>query len=144
MAKWNEEHGVRHKAGRPPSYAAGRNGGGNELAGDFIIWMQLIEFARERSDGKPIVLVTQDRKPVGWIQHQGSIPIGANERLVDELREKAGVRFVVIGPHHLQQFMRLRESLPRPRESAWLEEAADGPFGGVTPLRSNLINDVED
>jgi hypothetical protein len=136
---WNHDVGERFREERPPGWAPASEGGGNERNGDCFIWQQLIDFARTQDDKRPIVLITDDRKRTGWFEHKGTVPIGANYRLVDEMRREAGVEFVAIGLHHVLQYAQSGIAAPRSRESAWLEQSHE-----LDPVRTGLIADHDD
>lgn len=78
----------------PPGYKDARKGGDQQY-GDLILWLQVIDQAKE--SGKPIVFVTDDRKDDWWLNFKGKT-IGPLPELIDEIRQEANVLFHMYTP----------------------------------------------
>ena len=64
LAKLADEGARRYKAGTPPGFMDADKPGERRRFGDFFIWRQLIERARDTS--RPILFITDDRKEDWW------------------------------------------------------------------------------
>ncbi|MEU1396971.1 PIN-like domain-containing protein [Micromonospora zamorensis] len=84
----------------PPGYMdADKADQSEEGTGDFLIWEQLIAQAKEAR--KDIVFVTRDLKEDWWRLDAVNSPIGPRVELVNEMRDRAGVRFLLAAPGDL-------------------------------------------
>ncbi|MGB2567456.1 PIN-like domain-containing protein [Micromonospora citrea] len=84
----------------PPGYMdAEKADQSEEGTGDFIIWEQLIVQARDV--GKDIVFVTRDFKEDWWRLDAVNSPIGPRVELINEMWDRAGVRFLLAAPEDL-------------------------------------------
>jgi len=84
-----EEADARFGRRQPPGYMdAGKADGG---FGDLLVWEQLI--ARAATDGRPVMLVTNDQKEDWWRLLGKNAPMSARFELVEEMRARAGVEF---------------------------------------------------
>lgn len=140
LDRWAAESECRRGLELPPSWADHRKKIG-ERDGDYFIWKQILEHVcAPEYPGQAVVFVTDDKKPTGWMgQHDDGMPTGAHPHLVREMRDKAGVEFVVIGPHHLRQYETERIELAAGVDSGWVPESSDVP----TPLPNFLFANVE-
>lgn len=90
--------GKRYENEIPPGFLD--EGKGDEKKfGDLIIWFQVIEYAK--SNKKPIVFITDDRKEDWWLKFKGKT-IGPRPELIDEIYSEAGVDFYM---YQTEQFM---------------------------------------
>jgi len=101
----HEEHAAvaaeglrRMKEDRPPGFKDKRKNG--DLNGDHMVWHQtIIEAKRRKCD---VLIVTGDVKEDWWLPASGgSQPRGPRPELVDELRERADVRLLMLRPEAL-------------------------------------------
>ncbi len=85
----------------PPGYKDEKNKD-NDLNkyGDFILWSQLLDLAKEKK--KPIIFVSDEQKE-DWILEVKPRKIGSRPELIKEMFEFAGVRFHL---YSTQQFLR--------------------------------------
>ena len=67
--------------------------------GDLAIWLDVI--AKAKAEKRPVILVTEDRKPDWWSIRDGKT-IGPRPELIEEMRDKAGQRLWMYG---LRRFM---------------------------------------
>ncbi len=79
----------RYRLKIPPGYSDSKKAE-PERYGDFIVWSQLLDYARETS--KAILLVTEDAKEDWWRTHKGKT-LGPRPELVQEMKDEAGVQF---------------------------------------------------
>ncbi|WP_428961543.1 PIN-like domain-containing protein [Micromonospora fluostatini] len=84
----------------PPGYLdAEKANQVEEGTGDFLLWEQLIAYARV--DGRDILFVTRDVKADWWRLGQLGAPLGPRPELVDEMWDRAGVRLLLAEPAQL-------------------------------------------
>ena len=62
-------------------------------SGDYILWRQLINEARQRK--LPVILITEDRKE-DWIWREHGQTLGARYELREEMKSEAGVPFLLM------------------------------------------------
>ncbi len=91
MREAEDEAERRRSAKIPPGFK-------DERPGDYVLWRQTIDEAKR--SGRPVVLVTDDRKEDWWWIEQGET-IGPRRALVEEMREQAGVPFYMYTPDRL-------------------------------------------
>jgi transcriptional regulator with XRE-family HTH domain len=73
----------------------------DEGHGDLILWLQTIDKAKET--GKPIILITDDRKEDWWWIENGKT-VGPRRELVAEMRNKTGKLFYMYTPDRFMKF----------------------------------------
>lgn len=83
------EAAARYASRTPPGYADANKPGENKF-GDVVLWLQLLEHARDR--GTPVIFVTDDVKE-DWWSRAGGKTIGPNPALVEEMKVFAGQSF---------------------------------------------------
>lgn len=83
----------------PPGYEDFRNKSPEQAAGDYLLWVQLLQEAEAR--GCDVLLVTGDVKKDWWHTRDGDIPARPRVELVQELRERAGSRLYMLTPAEL-------------------------------------------
>jgi hypothetical protein len=81
----------------PPGYMDGDKNSDRAI-GDFLVWKQTIEMARERQ--LPVLMVTQDQKEDWWAD-RGTRSMRARPELVAELLAETGQRLLMIRAHDL-------------------------------------------
>lgn len=104
--KKHEEHAEQRKKDKiPPGYL---DDGKDEDRpyGDYYLWRQVIEHAK--SESRPVVLVTSERKKDWWEEISGKT-VGPRPELLKEAREVAGQRILIYQTerfleHALQRF----------------------------------------
>jgi hypothetical protein len=84
----------------PPGYLDEKDKKGNEKYGDFIVWSQIIEKAKESQ--KPIIFVTDETYDDWWWKWNGET-LGPRPELVQEIYSETGVLFYMYRP---EQFIR--------------------------------------
>jgi len=105
LDKWVSEAKTRIANSIPPGYLDARKSradGSAEFsygglrysaeAGDYLVWNQTLEFAKERSI-KKLVFVTNDRKSDWWWEESGK-RLGPRPELVEEARRIASIEFL--------------------------------------------------
>lgn len=75
----------------PPGYEDEKNKDGNRKYGDFILWSQVIDKAKETK--APIILITDERKKDWWWKIKDGRNMGPRQELTEEINEKAKVDF---------------------------------------------------
>src|SRR5581483_7197124 len=93
----------RYKNQIPPGYSD-TNKGGERQYGDALLWLQLLDYARETQ--KPVILVTDDRKEDRWRDFNGE-RVGPRPELIAEIWDVAGVPFYM---YSSVEFLRHAES----------------------------------
>lgn len=84
-----KEAEARLKRQTPPGYKDS-NKEGLKKYGDILVWFQLLDHAR--SQKKPLLFITDDRKEDWWLIHRGKT-IGPRPELVQEMQVKADAVF---------------------------------------------------
>lgn len=92
LAKIYEEAEERFKILRPPGFSDAKNKGIPEKYGDVVIWFELIEHAK--SEKKPLVFVTDDRKEDWWVKKSGKT-ISARPELLEEFQKKTNTSIYI-------------------------------------------------
>ncbi|MER5894818.1 PIN domain-containing protein [Streptomyces sp. NPDC001876] len=86
-----QEYEKRAKDERPPGY---KDSNKKENAhGDYFVWEQVLRRAEELSS--PILLVTNDVKE-DWVRKEAGLIVGARPELVEEMKERCGVDFLIL------------------------------------------------
>jgi len=75
----------------PPGYEDEKNKDGNRKYGDFILWMQVIDKAKDSKS--PIIFITDERKKDWWWKIKDGRNMGPRQELTEEIMEKAKVDF---------------------------------------------------
>jgi len=81
----------RYKLKIPPGYEDEKNKEGNRMYGDLVLWKQII--GKSKTDKKPIVLVTDERKTDWWWKIKDGRNMGPRQELVEEMMNEAGMEF---------------------------------------------------
>ncbi|WP_417608556.1 PIN-like domain-containing protein [Owenweeksia hongkongensis] len=81
----------RFKNKVPPGYEDEKNKTGNRKYGDLVLWKQVIAKAKEL--GKPVLLVTDERKNDWWWKIKDGRNMGPRHELVSEIKNEAQVDF---------------------------------------------------
>jgi hypothetical protein len=107
----------RYKRSIPPGYSDARDKPGDEKYGDLVLWLQVIDKAREAQN--PVILVTDDVKEDWWWRFGGKI-VSPQPQLVDEMLTKAKCAFYM---YRSDQFMEYaREHLKRKVDQQAIDE----------------------
>ena len=94
-----EEEAERRRSDKiPPGFK-------DKRPGDYVLWRQTIDAAKR--SGRPVVLITDDRKEDWWWIEQGETT-GPQSALVAEMRKEAGVQFYMYTPDRLMSETRER------------------------------------
>lgn len=99
----------RYKRKIPPGFEDEKTKQGNRKYGDLVLWKQIIEKAK--SDKKPIILITDERKIDWWWKIKDGRNMGPRQELVEEMKKEAKVefhmysseRFLSYGLDHLKE-----------------------------------------
>lgn len=107
LASALEEGKRRSEEGIPPGFKD-RGKSGDRLAGDFLVWEQVL---RKASDAqRDILFVTGDVKEDWWRLERGEAR-GPRLELISELRSRAGVRLFMVRPEtllrHAREFLEI-------------------------------------
>lgn len=81
----------RFKDKVPPGYEDEKNKTGNRKYGDLVLWKQVIAKAKEL--GKPVLLITDERKNDWWWKIKDGRNMGPRHELVSEIKNEAKVDF---------------------------------------------------
>ncbi|WP_332811438.1 PIN-like domain-containing protein [Sphingomonas sp.] len=95
-----EEAKRRHDERIPPGYMDDEKEGDRRY-GDFLLWKEVIDFAK--ATGKPIILVTSERKE-DWWEREGSKTLGPRPELVEEFWKATGQPILL---YQTENFLRL-------------------------------------
>lgn len=85
----------RVKENVPPGYADATKGGAN-AHGDYFLWHQVLQHAKESA--KPVIFVTSERKEDWWERAQGKT-LGPRPELLEEANRVAGQRVLIYQTH---------------------------------------------
>lgn len=88
----------------PPGYKDTAKQGPRRY-GDVVLWFQLIDHAK--SQKKPLIFVTDDRKEDWWLRREGEI-VGPRPELIQEMSSQAGVSFYM---YQTDQFINYAQDL---------------------------------
>ncbi len=89
----------RYAVYKPPGFADSKKPIPDKY-NDVVIWFQLIEFAK--TQGKPIIFVTDDRKDDWWLKKNGKT-VAPQPELTNEIQKEAKVDFYM---YHSEQFIK--------------------------------------
>jgi len=103
MEELHREGEERVRAQVPPGYLDKQKDGMRPY-GDFILWRQVLEHAKE--EGRPMILVTSERKEDWWETHSGK-RIGPRQELLREAHLAAAQRILI---HQTEHFVQLSAS----------------------------------
>jgi hypothetical protein len=92
-----EEAPKRFAQGRPPGYKDANKKQG-EPAGDYLVWIEMLEEAKRR--GLDVLFVTDDTKEDWWRIERNQLK-GPAPQLVEEMRNYANVRLFMLRPASL-------------------------------------------
>jgi rubrerythrin len=150
ICKQGEE---RYKAKIPPGYEDEKTKEGERKFGDWILWKQIIDKAKECK--KPIILITDERKTDWWWKIRDGRNIGPRQELVEELKRESNMdfhmysseRFLAYGQQYLQENVNqkaldeLKEIKKADVEQVILEQVNDGAnkFAENSSLENKLI-----
>ena len=110
----------RYKRKTPPGFEDEKKGDPAKY-GDFVLWCQVIDHARETNT--PCILVTDDRKEDWWWKSEDGKTIGPHPELVQEMHSEARVSFYM---YRTDQFMQYAQKyLGRQDSEQAIEEARD-------------------
>lgn len=122
----------------PPGYSDAKKAG-VEKYGDLILWLQIIDKAREAKT--PIIFVTDDRKEDWWYRPEGQT-MGPQPQLVEEIDSEAGVLFYM---YNADRFMEeIKQYLTKKVDPKTIEEVRsirkkdEEAFRNYASLRSKL------
>ncbi|MFJ3501323.1 PIN-like domain-containing protein [Streptomyces sp. NPDC090135] len=89
----------------PPGYKdkAKASRGDDSEVGDYLVWLQIVREAEERS--ADVLLVTGDTKEDWWRTHN-NVPVGPRNELAEELRQEAGTRLYMLKPDKFLSYAR--------------------------------------
>ena len=91
MWQWRLDHGI------PPGLKDCEKPVPNRY-GDLIGWLQIIRHAVGR--GRPVIMVTDDKKPNDWFVLKNGKPSGPHPELTRELYDEAGVELYLFTSEH--------------------------------------------
>lgn len=88
-----EEGEDRYKNEVPPGYKDAKKDAQDDPSrkfGDLIVWKQLID--KSKSEGKPLIFITDDKKEDWWLEHSGRT-ISPRIELREEFIQQTGMNF---------------------------------------------------
>ena len=92
---------ARFKAKRPPGYMDEGTKEGDRRYGDYLMWLETIEFAK--SEKVPVIFVTSEQKEDWWEKGSGRI-LGPRWELVQEFDEQAGQPIIIYQTERFAHF----------------------------------------
>ncbi|MFG3696358.1 PIN-like domain-containing protein [Micromonospora sp. NPDC047620] len=133
----------------PPGYMdADKPGQQEEGTGDYLVWEQLIQ--RASAEGKDLLFVTRDRKEDWWRLDAAREPIGPRVELINEMADRAGVRFYMAVPEDFLEAaseafeVEVSESTLDTTERLAEEPEPDGPVPWSRELFETLLSRLEE
>lgn len=105
----------RYSNNIPPGYEDARIKKDNQKFGDLILWFQIIKDAGER--GKPIILITDDRKEDWWWIHHGKNS-GPRPELIKEFFSETNMRLHIYNSDRFIDFAENYFDLKMDREAS--------------------------
>ncbi|WP_460307700.1 PIN-like domain-containing protein [Actinocorallia aurea] len=124
----------RYEKNIPPGTADKKKRDRVDQAGDGLIWLQLIEHAKEQQ--KPILLITRDSKP-DWVRplvtpkddaDPAEMPSAPRTELIEEMRDKTGQPFHLVDPRtflmHAERYLEAVVDAGTVRQAEHLNEAS--------------------
>lgn len=128
MAELDEEGKRRYERQTPPGYKDKTKVKKNELDpqivnqnnrfGDYIIWEQMIEEAKNKS--KPLIFVTDDETDDCWATHQKRL-IGPRPEMIEEFASRTSQRFYMYNSPAFMAYAKVHFKLDVEKEA--IEEA---------------------
>lgn len=101
---------LRYQAQIPPGYKDSKKSNSEDTLfercrpyGDLIVWLQIIDKAKET--GKPIILITNDKKEDWWKIFKGKT-IGPRPELIKEFKDDVGNDFYMYQPDRFLELAR--------------------------------------
>lgn len=98
LAALREQGQKRFEDKIPPGFEDDKSKQGPEKYGDFILWHQLMTYAKEESQN--IIFVTDDDKSDWWLKN-GKTSLAARPELIQEFRKETGQEILI---YNSQQF----------------------------------------
>lgn len=81
----------------PPGYSDAGKETPLAAAGDYLLWREVLDKARDvQSSTLHVLLVTGDMKPDWWLLDEKNVPIRARPELVQEMRSEAGAELLIV------------------------------------------------
>jgi hypothetical protein len=105
----------RYSNNIPPGYEDARIKKDNQRFGDLILWFQIIKDACER--GKPIILITDDRKEDWWWIHHGKTS-GPRPELIKEFLSETNMMLHIYNSNRFVDFAEKYFDLKTDREAS--------------------------
>lgn len=133
---------LRYQAQIPPGYKDSKKSNSEDTLlercrpyGDLIVWLQIIDKAKET--GKPIILITNDKKEDWWKIFKGKT-IGPRPELIKEFKDDVDNDFYMYQP---DRFLELaRENLNEQVSDNLVEEIREMRRKDKLALKNNLDN----
>jgi len=93
----------RYEKKVPPGYADNqKKGKGNEIYGDLVIWMEIIQYAKK--ENKDIIFITSDNKE-DWFDKCNGKTIGPRSELRMEFKEETGKMYYAYSLHSFLNYI---------------------------------------
>jgi hypothetical protein len=105
----------RYSNNIPPGYEDARIKKDNQKFGDLILWYQIMRDAREK--GKPIILITDDRKEDWWWIHHGKTS-GPRPELIKEFLSETNMTLHIYNSNRFVDFAEKYFNLKADREAS--------------------------
>lgn len=130
-----EEYKRRAAAEIPPGYKDVHKA--SNAHGDYLIWEQILRMASSSSTG--VLFVTNDLKD-DWIRREAGFVVGARPELIEEMRGRAQVDFMIT---HLGMFLKTaKDVLGSPVSDSTVAQAENAESGGSEELFLNFPESV--
>ena len=114
---------MRYELSIPPGYKdadAKKKRGDRHVYGDYIIWRQIIDFAKTQK--KHIILITDDRKDDWWSKSNGD-STRPREELISEFYNLTGIRILIYNSDSFLKFAKERKLVEKIKEKSVSEIA---------------------
>lgn len=130
---------IRYDRKIPPGYMDAKSKEAPRKYGDYVLWLQIIEYAR--STKCDVIFVTDDKKVDWWWDSKGET-LGPEPRLRDEFRKETGQQFYA---YRSNQFIRLsdeRQSVPVDEKVVHEIETSSEAYAGRLHEKDVALEDL--
>lgn len=143
LEKLYQDAEKRYQQFIPPGYEDAKEKKGNNKYGDYILWSQIKDYAKnQQSEKRPIILVTDDKKEDWWLRHSGKT-IGPRPELIQELTLDTGVQFYMYQSDqfmaHARNFLKLDKAQEAIEEVSQVLKQSESKFQGFSSSQQHSL-----
>jgi len=114
LAELQKEAEQRFDKSIPPGYEDRKTKAAGEEYGDFLLWRQVMDYAKEK--GKNIIIATEDKKADWWQKLNGEDIVGPRPELIQEFRAETGQEIIFYSGRDFFQQLSDRAKIAESRE----------------------------